>query len=188
MKFPTILLLATAALVSAQDKDVTILPYPLPIPAYNEVKQYLGLSDAQMQSLETILRNRNQAQQNIWTQTAEKNRQLYQMLEDGTGSPAQIGQLMIDVRNLQKQIPTLEAPYRAQALNVLTADQKTKLAKLNEAMQLQNTVWQAAALLLLEASRQIGIPMPMPMPVDGGGGIGGTASGRAVFGPVNRRP
>ncbi len=177
--FLTPILLAAAALMPAQDKEATILPYPY----YNDVKQYLGLTDAQTQSLETILRNRNQAQQAIWSQTAEKNRQLYQLLESGTGSAAQIGQLMLDIRNLEKQIPALDAPYRTQALNVLTADQKTKLVKLDEALKLQPTASQAAMLLLLEYPSPIGLPRP----VDFGGGIGSSISISAVP-AVSRRP
>ena len=178
LPFLTSLLLATSILLPAQDKDAIILPAPY----YNDVKQYLGLSDAQSQSLETILRNRNQAQQSIWTQTAEKNRQLYQLLESGTGSAAQVGQLLIDIRNLEKQIPTLDGPYRTQALNVLTPDQKTKLLKLDEALKLQPAAFQAAMLLLLEYPQQIGLPRP----VDFGGGIGNTVGFTAVA-PVNRR-
>jgi len=93
---------------------------------------------------------------------------------------------MLDIRNLEKQAPTLEAPYRAQALNVLTADQKTKLARLDEALKLQNTASQAAQLLLLEYPRYIGLPMP----VDSGGGIGnsGVSAQSGVFLPAVRRP
>jgi Spy/CpxP family protein refolding chaperone len=179
--FLTLLLLATAALSPAQEPGLTILPAP----SYNDAKQYLGLSDAQTQSLDAILRNRNQAQQSLWQQISEKNRSLYQLLEAGTGSAGQIGQLMIDIKNLEKQMPTLDAPYRTQALNVLTADQKTRLAKLDEALKLQNTASQAAMLLLLEYPRYIGLPMP----VDAGGGIGNTgiSSRSNVFAPVIRR-
>jgi hypothetical protein len=178
IRFLTPILLAAAAIMPAQDKDVTILPYPY----YEDAKRYLNLSDAQSQSLDAIVRNRNQAQQGIWTQTAEKNRQLQQLLESGTGSATQIGQLLIDIRNLEKQIPTLDGPYRAQALNVLTADQKTKLAKLDEALKLQATASQAAMLLLLEYPSPIGLPRP----VDFGGGNGSSISISAVP-PVNRR-
>jgi hypothetical protein len=179
----TSLLLATAALSPAQETGITILPAP----SYTELKQYLGLSDAQTQSLEAILRNRSQAQQSVWTQIAEKNRQMYQLLENGTGSATQIGQLMLDIRNLERQMPTVDAPYRTQAVNVLTADQKTKLAKLDEALKLQGTASQAAMLLLLEYPSYIGLPRP----VDFGGGIGNVTgvagfSGRAM--PALRKP
>jgi Spy/CpxP family protein refolding chaperone len=179
MRILTSLFLATAALLPAQDAGLTILPAPY----YNEAKQYLGLSDAQTQSLETIVRNKNQAQQNVWQQISEKNRALYQLLEAGTGSASQIGQLMLDIRNLEKQMPTLEAPYRTQALNVLTADQKSKLAKLDEALKLQSTASQAASLLLLEYPQYIGLPRPMP--VDAGGGIGSTVGNTGFSGRVS---
>lgn len=177
----TLLILATPALMPAQDTGLTILPAPYS----NDAKQYLGLSDPQMQSLQTIVRNKDQAQQALWQQIGEKNRQLYQLLDAGTGSATQIGQLMLDIRNLEKQTPTLEAPYRQQALNVLTPDQKTKLGKLDEALKLQGTASQAAMLLLLEYPR-IGLPVPFE-----GGGIGSTSpgfSGRiSAVAPTNRR-
>jgi hypothetical protein len=160
----------------------SILPYPGPV-YYTELKQYLGLSEAQGQQLETVLKNRNEAQQNIWKQTADKNTQLYQLLESGTASAAQLGQLLLDIRNLEKQLPTLDGPFRAQALNVLNADQKTKLAKLDEALKLQNTASQAAMLLLLEYPQIIG---GRPMPVDFGGGIG-SAIGVTAVAPAIRR-
>lgn len=186
LRFLTPILLATAGLMPAQNTTATILPYPGPNTYYAELKQYLALSEAQGQSLETILKNRNEAQQNIWKQTADKNTQLYQLLESGTASAAQVGQLLIDIRNLEKQIPTLDGPYRTQALNVLTTDQKTKLAKLDEALKLQNTASQAAMLLLLEYPQYIGVPRPMP--VDFGGGIGSSAPiGITAVAPANRR-
>jgi Spy/CpxP family protein refolding chaperone len=165
----TSLLLVTTVLLPAQETGISILPAP----AYTELKQYLGLTDAQVQSLETILRNRSQAQQAVFTQISEKSRQMYQLLENGSGSATQIGQLMLDIRNLEKQLSTVDAPYRTQAVNVLTADQKTKLAKLDEALKLQGTASQAAMLLLLEYPYPIGLPRP----VDFGGGIGNSGIG-----------
>lgn len=169
LPFLTSLLIATAAILSAQNNDATLLPAPWPV--YTQVKQYLGLTDPQIQSLESILRAFSQAQQDGWNQVAEKNRTLYQLLDSGTGSAAQIGQLMLDIRKIEKQFPALQEPYRQQAVNVLSADQKTKLAKLNESLQLQQTASEAAQLLLLEYPRYIGLPMP----VDAGGGIGSAA-------------
>lgn len=183
----TLLILATPALLPAQDTGITILPAPY----YNDAKQFLGLSDPQMQSLTTIVKNKDQAQQAHWQQIAEKNQQLYQLLEAGTGSATQIGQLLIDIRNMEKQTPTLEAPYRQQAANVLTADQKTKLVKLDEALKLQNTASQAAMLLLLEYPR-IGLPMPLDSTssTSSGAGIGiPFPAGRiSAVAPANRRP
>jgi hypothetical protein len=159
--YPLAILLAAAAIAPAQTSSIGIIAPGYPAGGVNEVKQYLGLSDAQVQSLQSIVRSRDQALQNAYNQINEKQRTLYQVLEAGTGSASQIGQLMIDVRNLEKQIPAQDGPFRNQALNVLSADQKSKLAKLVEAMQLQPTVSQAAMRLLLEYPRYIGLPVPL---------------------------
>lgn len=138
--------LIAAIPLAAQDRAV-ILPYP----NFAELKQYLNLSDAQVQSLQSVMTARNQAQQSIYTQINQKNETLRQLLNAGTGTATQLGQLLLDINNLQKQIPQVDGPYKMQALNVLTADQKPKLGKLTEALQLQTTGYQAVTLLLIDS-------------------------------------
>ena len=143
-----VLLLAPALLCGQNEGKETTMIFPNP--GYTEVKQYLNLTDAQVQSLQTILNNRNQAGQAIYTQISEKHRTLYQLLSSETGTAAQLGQLLIDIRNLEKQLPLNDTPFKAQAQNVLTAEQKAKLPKLIEALQLQSTASQAGMLLLID--------------------------------------
>jgi Spy/CpxP family protein refolding chaperone len=147
MKLPFIcsVLFLAPALLSAQDKGTGTS-----VPAYTELKQYLSLTDAQLQSLQTILENRSQAVQIIYTQISQKNETLSQLLNSDSGTAAQLGQLLLEIRSLQKQLPLNDAPYKTQALSVLTADQKTKLPKLAEALQLQATAGQAGILLLID--------------------------------------
>jgi hypothetical protein len=171
----TSLIFATSFLPPAQAQGVSTMP-ALPNINYAELKQYLGLSDAQMTSLQAIQNTRNQSQQAIYQQINDKNQQIYQLLDSGTGTATQIGQLMLDIRTLEKQLTTIDGPLRTQALAVLTADQKTKLAKLAEAMQLQTPAWQAVNLLLIESPYPIGLPIP----VDAGGGIATGAAGIGV--------
>jgi Spy/CpxP family protein refolding chaperone len=154
-RFLTSLLFIAPALLPGQDKGGTLL---YPGPNYTEIKQYLSLTDAQMQSLQSILDNRNQALQNLYNQINQKNQTLYQLLNSDSGTAAQLGQLMIDVRNLQKQIPLADGPYKTQALNVLTAEQKAKLPKLSEVLQLQNTAIQAGMLLFIDYPQYVGPP------------------------------
>src|SRR5262249_6581252 len=118
-------LLFLAALLSGQDKGTGT-----PVAAYTELKQYLGLTDAQLQSLQTILESRGQTVKNIYTQISQKNQTLSQLLNSDGGTAAQLGQLLLDIRSLQKQLPLNDAPYKTQAVGVLTADQKNKLPKL----------------------------------------------------------
>jgi hypothetical protein len=139
------LLFLAPALLSGQDKGMGS-----PVAAYTELKQYLSLTDAQLQSLQTILDNRSQAVQNIYTQISQKNQTLSQLLNSDSGTAGQLGQLLLDIRSLQKQLPLNDSPYNTQAVGVLTADQKAKLPKLAEALQLQSAAGQAGMLLLID--------------------------------------
>lgn len=156
LRFLAAVLFLTPVLASAQDRGSTLI-YPGPV--FTQVKAYLGLTDSQMQSLQSILDSRNQAAQQFYNQINQKYAELNRLLEAGTGTAAQIGQLMLDIRALQKQTPP-DTPYRAQALNVLTADQKNKLPKLSEALQLQPAAGQAGMLLLIEYPQRGPVILP----------------------------
>src|SRR5215471_7326950 len=144
-RFLACILLIAPALLSGQDKSTMLAG-----PVYTEIKAYLSLTDAQMQSLQAIQDSRNQALQAIYNQISQKYTTLNQLLEAGNASAAQVGQLMLDIQALQKQTTSSDGPYRTQSLNVLTADQKTKLPKLTEAAQLQPAVGQAGMVLLID--------------------------------------
>jgi hypothetical protein len=168
------LLLLTPALLLAQSAAIVRPPS-----AYNELKTFLGLSDTQLNSLFSIQDSRNQALQSIYTQINDKYTQLYSLLNAGTGTATQLGQLLLDIGVLQKQVSS-DSAYRTQALAVLTPDQKTKLATLVQAMQLQTAVWQGVDLLLLDGSN--------PIPVDAGVGTGATSIALPNFSPGNAGP
>jgi hypothetical protein len=145
LRFLCAALFLTPALLSGQDKGTGSA-----VTAYTELKQYLSLTDAQLQSLQTILDNRSQAAQNIYTQISQKNQTLSQLLNSDSGTAAQLGQLLLDIRSLQKQLPLNDSPYKTQAVSVLAADQKAKLPRLAEALQLQAAAGQAGMLLLID--------------------------------------
>ena len=162
--FASILFIAPALLLGQNTGTGTSVICPCPTePYYADVKAYLSLTDAQIQSLQTIQNSRNQAVQNIWTQIGLKNTTLYQLLDSGTATAAQLGQLLLDIQALQKQLPLSDGPYKSQALNVLTADQKAKLPKLSEALQLQSTAGQAGSLLLIDYPQYGGPPKILTM-------------------------
>src|SRR5262245_4937376 len=144
-RFLACILLIAPALLSGQDKSTM-----LPAQVYNDIKAYLSLTDAQLQSLQAIQDSRSQAQQAIYNQISQKYTTLNQLLEAGNASAVQVGQLLLDINALQKQTTGNDGPYKTQALNVLTADQKAKLPKLTEALQLQPAAGQAGMLLLID--------------------------------------
>lgn len=142
-----------AGLLGAQEApgrtDLTILPYPSP--RVDELKQYLALSDAQVQQLNDVAKAKSDAAQAIWRQIMEKQQQLSALLEAGSTDASRIGTLMVEINNLNRQVRNSnDSTYRTQALAVLTAEQKTKLVALDSALKLQTTAYQAVHLNLLD--------------------------------------
>ena len=156
--------LAGATLLCAQ----VISPLP-PIPvADTALVQYLGLSDAQLQSLLAIQTSRNSANQAIYKQINDKQTTINNLIAAGSNDALQIGPLTIDINNLRKQLQTSGAPFRDQALAVLTVDQKTKLAGLTNALQLQPAAYQAISLDLIDpitTPKPLALPTPVVMPL-----------------------
>src|SRR5215472_3515969 len=157
LRFLCSVLFLAPVLLSGQDKGTGTS-----VPAYTELTQYLSLTDAQLQSLQTILDDRSLAVQSIYTKINLTNQTLSQLLNSYSGTASQLGQLLLDIRSLQKQLPLNDAPYKTQAVSVLTADQKTKLPKLAEALQLQAAAGQAGMLLLIDTP-VTGPPGILPM-------------------------
>ena len=144
-----------AGVVEAQ----TAMP-PVPTPAYGQLKAYLNLSDAQLQSLEDIYKSRNTSRQAIYQQISAKQTQLNQQLAVGAPDALTVGQLLIDIHNLQKQAATPSPAYRDQALKVLTPDQTAKLTALVTALHLQQAAYQAITLDLIDTPAPTVVPLP----------------------------
>jgi Spy/CpxP family protein refolding chaperone len=120
---------------------------PPPVP--EATKTYLGLSDAQVQSLQQIQQQLGDALRTIHTQIREKQQALGELRRSGSTDATAMGQLLVDIENLQKEVGTTHDSYRTQAQAVLNPDQKTKLAALEAAAQLQPAIHGAAALNLM---------------------------------------
>jgi hypothetical protein len=149
-------IIAGTTLLCAQ--IVTPLP---PIPAPNTaLMQYLSLSDAQMQALQDVQKSRNAANQAIYKQMGDKQTEINNLIASGSNDALQVGQLTLDINNLRKQLLTSGAPFRDQALAVLTPDQKNKLTGLTNALQLQPAAYQAINLNLID---QLSPPRVLPL-------------------------
>ena len=137
-----------------------VTPLP-PIPAPNTaLMQYLGLTDAQVQALQDVQKNRNAANQAIYKQINDKQVAINSLIAAGSNDALQVGQLTLDINNLRKQLLTSGAPFREQALAVLTPDQKNKLSGLTTALQLQPAVYQAINMNLID---QLSPPKILPL-------------------------
>ncbi len=161
---PLCLLLSFSALVlPAQERPVP-MPQPELVPPYTELKTYLNLSGEQLQALMQISTRRAEAQRDIYRQIAEKQAAIDAALRSGSADARTIGQLLIDIYTL-RQTTVSNTPYRSAALEVLSADQKTRLGALVQALQLMNTAYQAVSLNLIDGppARPITIqPVPGP--------------------------
>jgi hypothetical protein len=145
---------------------VTPLP-PIPAPS-SALVQYLGLSAAQLQALQDIQKSQTSANQAIYKQISDKQTEINNLIAAGSNDALTIGQLTIDINNLRKQLQTSGAPFRDQALAVLTPDQKNKLPGLTSALLLQPAAYQAINMNLIDQVHPPQIlpliPVAMPQP------------------------
>ncbi|HYI95507.1 MAG TPA: hypothetical protein VEX68_18340 [Bryobacteraceae bacterium] len=159
-------LFAISTSVAQDPGNTAILPR---VPQqWDELRQYLVLSEAQVSTLEQIMKNRSQAEQQIYLQISEKERQMYNLLQQGSNDSTTIGRLMVEINNLRRQLPLSGAPYRTQALAAINDAQKAKVGALVEALKLQSPAWQAVQLNLMDSPH---VPdariLPYPMPSSG---------------------
>src|SRR6188768_2756424 len=99
------LALAVLSLSSLVAQEPTNTMLPVIAQQWDQLKQYLVLTDAQVVSLGQIRQNRMQQEQAIYSQISEKQRQMYALLQQGSNDAATIGRLMVESNNLGKQLP-----------------------------------------------------------------------------------
>lgn len=126
-------------------------------PRLAEIKAYLSLTDSQVQALQQLQKQESDSVRPIFTQMQQKQEALHDALSKSKDA-ASIGQMMLDIEVLRKQIQDINKKSHDQAVISLTADQKNKLAKLEEATKLQSTIHQAVGLSLLD------LPVPSEGP------------------------
>src|SRR5512136_395719 len=117
---------------------------------FDELKTYLNLTDSQIQSIQQAQQKAMESQRSVLEQIQSKQQTLHDLLDRGTSDAAAVGKLMLDIRALQKQIEQARTATRTQLLGFLTAEQKTKLAALEQAAKLWPLIQQGAMLGLLE--------------------------------------
>lgn len=168
MKLAMTLLMVCAVTVFAQAQSGP------PQPPTADVQAFLSLTDAQVQSLQQLRQTQRTTVQPLMQQLMTKQQSLQNQLASGA-SAATLGTLLQDIEALQKQIQQAQTTYQAQALNLLTADQKTKLQALQDAAKLQPAIREATSL---------GLMSPPAGQGGRGGGRGFGAGGGAGFGPA----
>jgi Spy/CpxP family protein refolding chaperone len=143
-------------------------------PNITDIKAYLTLTDTQITGIQAVQKQLQTAVQNLQTQIQTKQTALDTAMAGANPDALTVGKLLVDIANLHKQVQTQAGTFRDQAINLLTAAQKTKLTALNEAAKLQPAIHQAIGLLLLAP----------PVNPYGTPGIGGGPRGGRGFGSM----
>ena len=111
------------------------------------VAQVLTLEPEQVQALAQLLQQREQAQAPVLQQILAREHQIAALLQNG-GDPAEIGQLMLEVHQLQGAVQALQAQFLASLGSMLTNPQRQRWAQVQMAAQLQPVVPAFQALRL----------------------------------------
>ncbi len=114
----------------------------------DQLKDYLGLSDHQLQDLKSVQSSFREAAQPLMQQIAEKMKAVREALKQDPN--ADVSQLRTDIAGLRDSVQNLRAEYRVRAQNYLTSEQTAKLAALQKALELMPAAHQALGLNLLE--------------------------------------
>ena len=115
----------------------------------DQVQSYLSLTAAQIQSLQQLHQSEMTALKPIFDQIQQARQSLHTQLQSGSADATALGKLLLSIQSLEQQVSTSRTSLQQQATAVLTADQKTKLAALQNAASLMPTINEAMALNLL---------------------------------------
>jgi Spy/CpxP family protein refolding chaperone len=153
-----IVMLGCAGLLAAQDRDGGSIVPPDPARA---LRQYLNLTQAQVEALIQVQESRREAEQAIYQEMREKQMELEDLLRSGSSDYARIGLLFAEIRELQTKVPITGEPYRSQALAVLTEEQRGQLPALVEALERQAPANEAVMMNLIDRPEGHFFPMPI---------------------------
>lgn len=126
------------------------------------VQSYLNLTDAQVSTLQQLHQSEMAALKPIFQQVGPLRDSLRTQEQSSDADAAAVGKLVLSIKTLEQQAVPIRSSYQQQALAVLTADQKTKLAALQSAAALMPAIHEATGLNLLTP----------PEGPDGPGGFG----------------
>jgi Spy/CpxP family protein refolding chaperone len=142
---PVVTLVATAAFAQ----------FSAPHPDLTAITQYLDLTPAQVQSLETIRQQERTALQPLIQQLRTAEQALRQLMRND-GDPNDIAAAIANIQNIRQQIQQTRATYVTQAQAVLTEHQIRKLQALQAALNLVPTAREAVMLNLLTPPQGLG--------------------------------
>ncbi len=128
-------------------------------PAFQALKNYLSLTDAQVTNLTAVETALREALKPLHQDLLAKRQALFAENQKTTPDPNVVAQLKQDIANLLTQIQDQRSNYQKQALAYLNPDQLDLLAKLNDVLKLMPVARAAAALDLITPPDGMGMRM-----------------------------
>jgi HPt (histidine-containing phosphotransfer) domain-containing protein len=110
-----------------------------PSTALQAVVQFLQLRPDQVAKLQQLLKARQETVQPLLQGIAELEKRLGELLESGS-APPEVGQVVIEIHNLQKQIGQIQQEFLANWENLLDPEQRQRLEGVHLAASLQPIV------------------------------------------------
>jgi periplasmic protein CpxP/Spy len=149
MNFRLIVITLAASALFAQGPGGPRMHRMSPQAKTTEVQSYLNLTDAQISTLQQLRQSEMAALKPIFQQIGPMRQSLRSQAQSSSADATAVGKLVLSIQSLEQQAAPIRSSFQQQALNVLTADQKTKLAALQSAAALMPTIHEATALNLL---------------------------------------
>lgn len=137
-------------------------PGPPPQGNVAALRQYLGLSDDQLQQIQTSRDAGRDSAQGVSEQLRAKESEMGALLQSGTPDAGAVGKLALDIDSLRSQMKQLADAGRQNLLSILSPGQIAKLQSLEEAATLRPMIDQAAGLGLLSQPTPPGPPPAGP--------------------------
>jgi Spy/CpxP family protein refolding chaperone len=131
------------------------------------LKDYLGLSDAQLEQMRTLRRDQAQEVRPEMQAVRAKAQELRTEMQAPSPNAAKVGQLTVELKQLREKAMAERSGFSDKARAVLNADQQAKLKALEDAAKLAPAARQAAAMGLIAPPRAAGMEAgqaaPAPM-------------------------
>ncbi len=139
------------------------------------LKSYLGLTDAQVEQMRTLRKQRAEAMQPEAAAMRAKALELRQLMQTASPDPAKVGALTVELKQLRDKAAAARSGLNDQMKAVLTAEQQAKLKDLEAAAKLGPAVRQAVGMGLIEPPQMEGMGAGMGLM---GQGLQGRARAR----------
>jgi Spy/CpxP family protein refolding chaperone len=152
--------LAQGPIGPARPGDFGRPPGPPPQKGIEELRQYLGLTDDQIQQIQKARDAGRGSMQGLSEQVRAKESELRSLIESGTMSLNEVGKLTLDIDALRSQMRQSVSAGRENMLGVLSSEQTARLRALEDAARLRPMIEGAVGLGLLNPSSP---PEPPPL-------------------------